>query len=128
VRGDDSVCGARSERRLPNGGELGIGVGGEAVDRNDDRNAEAADDLDVRGEVGGPAPDGLCVVLCQRRIHGVARDYVADSAMHRECAHRGDQHGGVRPEAGNPAFDVEELFRAYVRSESGLGAHDVIGH
>jgi hypothetical protein len=48
-----------------------------------------------------------------------------DAAVVLERAHGGDDHGGVRPQAGLAALDVEELLGAQVGAEARLG-DDVI--
>jgi hypothetical protein len=45
--------------------------------------------------------------------------------MHLERAHGGDDHRGGRREAGLAALDVEELLRAEIGAEAGLGHHIV---
>ena len=50
---------------------------------------------------------------------------LGDASVHLQRPHRTHQHDGVGPQAGLPAFDVQELLRAQIGAESGLGDHDV---
>ena len=98
--------------------DLGLGVGGEMVDRNDRRNPELADILDMAGEVDAAGADRLDVLLAELRL--------ADPAIIFERADGGDDHRGGGPETGLAALDVEELLGAEIGAEAGLG-DDIVG-
>ena len=49
-----------------------------------------------------------------------------DAAVHLQRADRGDDDHAIRLQSGLAAFDVEELFRAEIGAEAGLG-HHVVG-
>ena len=75
-------------------------------------------------------------VLCrQGGIEGASGDDTEPTAVRLQRTYRRYQHGCVRLQAAHPALDVEELLRAQVGAEAGLGDEhvgepqpDLIGH
>src|SRR5207249_12175768 len=53
------------------------------------------------------------------------RSLLRHPTVHLERPHRGHDDGRFGIEASGSTFDVEELFRAQIRAEPGLGVHDV---
>src|SRR5580693_1811674 len=104
--------------QLAQAGELGFAVRAEAVDRDHDRYPKAPQILDVPLKIGK--------ALLQRRDILLLEAVAWNAAMHLERAYRGDDDRRCRFEPGLAAFDVEELLRAEIRSEPGLG-HDIVG-
>ena len=99
--------------------DLGIGVGGEAVDGHDAVDAVyIADVLDVALEVDDALLERLEVLVGDRRE--------VCAAMVLQGSNGGDDHGDGWPEAGLAALDVDELLRAEVGAEACLG-DDVVG-
>ncbi len=96
------------EREPPDELELLGGVGRELVDRDDRVQPEVLHDPDVPGEVGGAALD-------------LGHPAVDVPAVVLERAHGRDEHGRARPQAADPAGDVEELLHPHVGGEAGLG-------
>ena len=88
--------------------ELLVGVGREAVDRDDGVQPELADGREVADEVRGAGLDRL------RAAVGVA-------AVVLERLHRRDEHDRARREVADAADDVHELLHAHVGAEAGLG-------
>lgn len=103
--------------RLLNLSDLGVGVGDELVHRDDRRNAELVDVLDVALEVFTALRDGRDILGLQVIFR--------DAAMHLEGADGRDDHDGRRRDAGLAALDVEEFLGSEVGAEAGLG-HDVV--
>ena len=104
-------CALADRRR---GGVLGLGVGGELVDRDDHRHAEPA----RRSRRGGR---GWRSRARAPRGSRVPRSAFGDAAVHLERAHGRDDHRRAGVEAGLAALDVEELLGAEVGAEAGLG-------
>ena len=98
--------------------DLGIGVGGEVVDRDHHRHAELLHVLDVTAEVGA-------ALLHRLDILG-AEVFLRDAAIHLQGAHGGDDDRGSRLQARLAALDVEELLGAQVGAEAGFG-DDIVG-
>ena len=128
VCGNHRIASAGSKRHLPDGLHLGRCIGRERVDGHDRRDAEHRHVLDLLGQVCGTLSDRLDVLLEEGRIQRLAGDDPADPAVHLERPDRGDHDGRIRPEAGRPALDVEELLGAHVGPEAGFGDHDVVRH
>ena len=93
-------------------------IGGEGVDRHAHRQPKALQVADMALQVDRAGLYGRGVGLAERGF--------GHAAVRFQRAHRGDQHDGRRVQAGVAALDVQELFRAQVGAEAGLG-HDVIG-
>ena len=99
---------------LPQERDLGVGVRREVVDGDHARQAVVVTDVvDVPLQVGDS--------LFQRGQILLRELLQLGPAVILERADRRDQHDEARPQAGLPAFDVDELFRAQVRAESGFG-------
>ena len=98
--------------------DLGVGVGGEAVDRDHRHDAEFLHVLDMALQIGHAGFERLEVLVLEVLF--------LDAAMHLQRADGGDQHRAVRRDAGLAALDVEELLAAEVGAEAGFG-HDVVG-
>ena len=102
-----------------NQGEFGVGVGNEAVDGDDHGQAEDGFEVgDVFEQVGQAALQGFEVFRAQL--------FFGHAAVVFECAHGGDDHGGIGFEAGKAAFDVAEFFRTQIGAEAGFG-NGVVG-
>ena len=97
--------------------DLGVGVGGEAVDRDHRRDAELLDVLHVTLEVRHAGFERLEVFLLEIVL--------LHAAVHLERADGGDDHRAVRLQAGLAHLDVEELLAAEVGAEAGFGHHIV---
>ncbi len=98
--------------------ELRLGVGAEAVHRDDDVEAEFPGVGDVPFEIGEPSLQRSQILDAERGL--------GDAAVHLERARGGDDHRdrGLQPRLA--ALDVEEFLRAEVGAEPGFG-DDVIG-
>ena len=99
VRGHDRGSSAGGQRDLADRLHLRGRVGRERVDRHDRGDAEDRDVLDLLREVLRAEADGLDVLLEERRVQRLARDDLADAAVHLEGADRGDDHGRVGVQA-----------------------------
>lgn len=97
--------------------DLGLGVGGEAVDRDDAVNSELGNVLDVADEVGHTGADGVEVLG--------GESLGVDTTVELEGTDSGDNDGGSGGEAGLAALDVEELLGTKVSTESTL-SDDVV--
>jgi hypothetical protein len=100
-------------------GELGLEVGGEDVEGDDDGEAEEEGRLEVLLQVGEAALEGGGVGLGGGGELGAAVDL--------EGAEGGDEDEGTGPDAGGAALDVEEFLAAEVEAEAGLGDGVVAG-
>jgi len=89
------------------GGELFVGVFGEAVDGDDGGEVEAADDTDVFAEIGEAAFE-IAFALAADALHG------------------GDEDGGGGDDAGGRGDEVHVLLEAEVGGEAGF-VDDVVG-
>ena len=94
------------EREPPHRVDVRVGVGREAVDGHDGRQAELVRDAEVAREVRRAFAD-VAVPVVARRLHGR------------------DEDDGARLQPAEPADDVEELLEAHVRGEAALGDDDV---
>ena len=98
--------------------DLAVGVGGEAVDGHDARQAErVADAAHVVQQVRHAAAQ--CVEIFR------AEFVQCQTTVHFQRAHRRHHDGGVRPQPGEPALDVQKLLRAEVGAKAGL-RHGVV--
>ena len=94
--------------------ELGLGVGGEAVDGHHARQAKDVGNVaHVLKQVGQAFFQGLQVFLIQV---GLGR-----AAVVLEGADGGHHHHGGGGEPGQAALDIQKLFRPQVGAEAGLG-------
>ncbi len=100
---------------FPDQRDLGIGVGREAIDRDDSRQTEFLDVLDVALKIAHAALERLQVFLLQIAFR--------DAAVHLERADGRDDHHAIGFQPGLAALDVEEFLRAEVGAEAGLGHH-----
>src|SRR5439155_232716 len=98
--------------------DLGLGIGGEVVDRHHRRHAELLHVLDVAAEVEAALPDRLDVFL--------AEVFLLDAAIHLHGAHGGDDDGCRWLEARLAALDIEGFFGAQVDVEAGF-AWEAVG-
>jgi hypothetical protein len=94
------------------GGNLGIGVAEEVVDRHDHRHAEALHVGDVAAKVRAALLHGLHVLGPKVGLR--------HPAVHLHRADRRHDHRRRRLQPGLAALDVEELLRAEVSPESRL--------
>ena len=95
--------------------ELGLGVGGEAVDGHHARQVvHVRDVLHVLQQVGQAAP------RAPRRFSSLSVG-LGHAAVVLERADRRHHDDGVGLQAGQAALDVQELLRAQVGAEAGLG-------
>ena len=102
---------------LADEGHLLLGVGREGVDRDDDRQAELGDVLNVGVQIDN--------ALFERgQILGVQLG-LGHAAVVLERAHGRDEHDAGGIQTGLAALDVEELFRTQVGAEAGLGDRDI---
>ena len=97
--------------------DLRVGVGAEAVDRNDRLEPELAHVLDVAAQVAHAGLERLQVFLLEIVL--------LHAAVHFERADGGDQHDAGGLEAGLAALDVEELLAAQIGAEARFGHHIV---
>ena len=79
---------------------LGGVVVGEGVDGHHRRDAVAPDDLEVGEQVGGAEPDLVRPIRQQLGRERPAGDDPVATRVGLEGARRGDDDGGVGPEAG----------------------------
>ena len=93
-------------------GNLFLGVGGEAVEGNDDRLPEGLEVLDMTIKIG----QALAHALYIRRLQLL----LIDTTVHLQPTEGGNEDGESRLEACGAALDVVELLRAEVRSEARL--------
>src|SRR6185437_15364867 len=98
--------------------ELGLGIGAEAVGRDDRRHTEAAQVFEMALQIGETLLDSRDVLF----FEPVARH----AAMHLERPHGSDNNRRGRPEASFAALDVEEFLSPEIGAESGFG-YDVVG-
>ena len=98
--------------------DFSIGVGRESVDCDHDGNAELGQVSHVPVEVLAAPGERLDILL--------AKVFLRDAALHLECLDGRDQHGGIGPQAGFAALDIEELLSAEICAETRFG-HDVVG-
>ena len=98
--------------------DLAVGIRGEAVDGHDAGQTErVADAAHMVQQVRHAAAQ--CVEIFRaERAQG-------QTAVHFQCAHRRHHDGGVRPQPGEPALDVQKFFRAEVGAKAGL-RHGVV--
>jgi len=82
-----------------------VGVGGEAVDGDDDVDAEADGVGDVLGEVAAAGLQQRDVLFGVGGVEGLAGDDSGASAVHLECADGGDDDDAVGSEAGDAALE-----------------------
>ena len=94
--------------------ELFRRVVGEAIDGDDGGNAEAAEVLDVAGEVGGTTDERVPFVVAFAL------------ALVAEALDGGDEDGRRRADSGNEGDDIEVLLGAEVSGKSAL-VDDVVG-
>ncbi|MCY1298205.1 hypothetical protein D9M70_476790 [compost metagenome] len=98
--------------------DLGLGVGGEVVDRDDRGNAELLDVLHMAPEVGTALAQGLQVFL--------AEIVLLHAAIHLDRSDGGDDHRGIGLQPRLAALDVEEFFCTEIGAEAGF-RHDIVG-
>ena len=99
--------------------QFGIAVALEAVDGDDDRQAEYVFQVgNVAQQVGQALFQGLDVFFAQV--------FFRHAAVVFQGADGGDDHGRIGFQAGQAAFDVAEFFRAQIRAEARFG-NGIIG-
>ncbi len=99
--------------------DFGVGVGDEAIDGDDGRDAELVHVLDMTLQVIAALGDGGDVLVLEVIL--------GHAAVHLEGAHGSDDHGRRRREARLAALDVEELLGAEIGAEAGFG-DDIVGN
>src|SRR5690606_32113419 len=88
------------------GGDLGVGVGGEAVEGDDDRRTEAAGDPKVVPQVGGAAVDGGEILGEDGLVERLAERGLGDARVDLEGADRTDDDDAGGPQLAEPSLDV----------------------
>ncbi len=119
------VARSGGQRHLADGGHFRVRVARVVVDGHHDRNVEDAHVLDLGGQVLRTLSHRVHVLFGEGRVQRLAGDDSTDTTVHLESADRRHHDRGVGPEPALAALDVEELLRAHVRTEAGLGAGDL---
>ena len=114
----DGILGPGRDGGLAHHRDLGLGIGREPVDGDDDRDAEAAGVFDVGGHVGQPLFEQGQVLVGVLGGQGLAGHDLGPAAMHLQGPDRGHDDDRARDEAARPALDVHELFHAAVGPEA----------
>ena len=117
VRAQERLC-SHALGSLLDFRDFRVCVGDEFVDRDNSRNAELVDVLDVALQVVATFRDSGGVLSLQIIL--------GDTAVHLQSADRRDDDDGGRCDAGLAALDVEEFLGAEVGTEAGF-RHHVIG-
>ena len=123
--GDGDVTGTGRQRLAGQQIQLGLAVGGEAVDGDHHGHTVTAGVLDMPGEVGAALLEGGQIFPQEARRQRLARANVQQAAVGLETAHRGHQHHAGGGDAGLAALDVEELLQPHVGAKARLGHHIV---
>ena len=93
-------------------GDFFLGVGGKAVEGDDDRLPEGLEVLDMTIKIG----QALAHALYIRRLQLL----LIDTTVHLHPTEGGDEDGECRLETSGTALDVVELLRAEIRAEARL--------
>ena len=93
-------------------GDFFLGVGGEAVEGNDDRLPEGLEVLDMTIKIGQALAHALYIRSLQLLL--------IDTSVHLQPTEGSDEDGESRLETSGTALDVVELLRAEIRSEARL--------
>ena len=100
-------------------------VGREGVDRDDGRDAEAADVRDLLRQVGRAGAERRPGSRRAGRRGGAGRPRCGTAGVGLQRAHGRDDDRGVRGARPRAALDVEEPLGTHVGAEAGLGDHEV---
>lgn len=113
VARDGSVS-SGGESLLGDEGDFGVGVGGEAVDGDDDLDTDLLGVLDVTLEVGATLLKELEVLARVDLVEGLAGGNLGSTAVHLEGTDGSDEDNGVGDKARSTALDIDELLHSVV--------------